>query len=797
MRFKKIAKFTGIFIFFLLIVAYFGAHFAVGLLDRAAPPEPETATGTGALYGYITAAKTRLLPGVPMLADATVKLTPGSYSTTSDKRGVYYLTDVAPGTYTLTFAKEGYEDFPLETIRVMAGQAMYLDGSLFPETKGPATADLRLTTSMGIGKVPSHFPYNSTVYLDAGKSKNASREGFRWEVRDPNGLLLNDPNATDIPLAPQVSEMPKASPYVFTFVPPGAGNYTVRLYLSNKQNATESVAEVTINAVNTAPIALPRLFPGPLPPQQGGSSTTPASGGFKVTTTNNPVYLRGYALDKNYPMPEHYNPGGTEPTVYGQNNDHYQRAFAWRWRLEREEGGNIEDVSSLLMHPDGTAGNTDQHVYFLPKKSGTYRAYLIVADNDPYDPLESKKDMVEIQVLSEDGYVADESACLECHNPDGRYPSGDVSWEETIHGRVGTVTCQSCHGPGSIHVEASGRQNKKSTITVSHDAGLCGQCHQEYNEWEKSFHSDGYAFGFDEIARPLLLNCTKCHYPEGFIRTTSVMEQEGIGFKDVSAMKPMFPTGPMFFDFNLLPDPDGKSVACSTCHSVHGKATTENPVALRLGSADALCATCHEEKWHNVLLRGTAGETGSAYEYPGSDYNLSNPHLTAGRCVLCHMDTSVEATDEFGIRQVGGHTLRMRAVGEGSTLGGYGPTWDNRDKMRPGEVDGNVLNLASCLSCHQTDTFNINQVQQDNFALWLELENALIAQNNDILPGFKPGDKCATCHRGGTLPFDDDPNLRLENAYINYKLIGNDRSWGIHNPNYTRQLLLDALNSLK
>ena len=37
-------------------------------------------------------------------------------------------------------------------------------------------------------------------------------------------------------------------------------------------------------------------------------------------------------------------------------------------------------------------------------------------------------------------------------------------------------------------------------------------------------------------------------------------------------------------------------------------------------------------------------------------------------------------------------------------------------------------------------------------------------QNSGVLPGYKPGDKCATCHRGGTLPFDDDPTLVLENA---------------------------------
>jgi hypothetical protein len=45
--------------------------------------------------------------------------------------------------------------------------------------------------------------------------------------------------------------------------------------------------------------------------------------------------------------------------------------------------------------------------------------------------------------------------------------------------------------------------------------------------------------------------------------------------------------------------------------------------------------------------------------------------------------------------------------------------------------------------------------------------------------------------------FYTDPDLTLEKAYTNYKLIKNDRSWGIHNPAYIEKLLDDSLESLE
>lgn len=775
----------------LAVLLIIGSHAIFRLLDRAAPQVAVSGAGTGNVYGYVTAGRNRILPGVPLLKNVDVVLQPGGYRTQSDSKGVYTLNDIPPAKYTMTFSANGYEDFKVEGVRVLSGQSLFLDGSLFPVPKGAAEAALNLTTAMGFGRTPQDYPYNTTVYLDAGKSKNLSGGGIRWEIFGPDGKLLNDPVDLDRPYTPRVTEMPKASPYVFTFVPPGAGEYTVRLFVSNPLFPDESQDEITVKAINVPPKAYPRVYPGPLPPQKAGSGELQASTGLSITREGQQVYLRGYALDQNYPTSDLYNPGGNVPDIYGKNDDHYQRVFSWQWQLELDQGGNKRDVSSWLL---GVQGENHQHVHFTALEAGTYRAMLTVNDNDPHNPLNSETAILEILVLPQGSAAVEAVRCLECHSS-SQGKAQRVIWESSVHGKSDTVTCEDCHGPGEAHMQARGTKAKRATISITDDAGMCGRCHSQYNQWEKSLHSDGYAFGYLEIARPLHLNCVKCHYAEGFVRTTKLMEQDNIKFKDVAFKKPLFPGGPVFFDFGALPHPDRGGITCVVCHNAHDAMYPENQTALRLGSAEALCASCHEEKWHNVLLRGTAGETGSAYEYPGSDYPRLNSHLSEKACVLCHM---VGGNNQDEAINIGGHTLRMRGIGDADMLGGYGPRLDNRELMRGGETAGNQLLLNACRDCHgDLSSFNVNGFQEEIYTLWLELGELLRAKNSGILPGYRPGDKCATCHRGGTLPFEKDPWLILENAYTNYKLIGNDRSWGIHNPGYVRRLLLDSIQSLQ
>ena len=150
------------------------------------------------------------------------------------------------------------------------------------------------------------------------------------------------------------------------------------------------------------------------------------------------------------------------------------------------------------------------------------------------------------------------------------------------------------------------------------------------------------------------------------------------------------------------------------------------------------------------------------------------------------------------MRAVGGHTLRMRDAGPDGRLGGFGPSPEDPQTDRAADTTDDVLHLAPCLGCHRDiDSFDRNGAQRAIHASWMALGERLIAANRGPLPGFRPGDKCATCHRGGTVPFNDDPGLALENAYTNYKLVKNDRSWGIHNPQYVSKLLADSITAVE
>lgn len=729
-----------------------------GLLLGVAPD----ATNETGIVGEVTALKGETpfsLPGIPR---AKVTTDVGGYSTTTDRRGQYKLV-VPPGVYQVTFSAPGFADYTQQVMVPASGKAM-VSVALFPEPQGPSVAVLKPGGRGGPPKGP--IPYNTTVYFDAGDSQNIAREGIRWEIRDEDGQIVNDPYVVPAqPLQLDPSPIPGSSPLDFTFQPPKPGKFTVSLFLKNGFSETESQAQLVVEAVNVPPEALPKVIAGPEPPMKTPSGKLKQGSGLPTVMAGDKVFLAGWALDQNMPSPELYNPGGREPDIYGKNDDFRQRQFGWTWKLEYvDSNGNKKDVTTALLADEASQPKQVQYPWFVAKQPGTYLATLWVDDRDPHGNLQSEPGTLKITVLSPDQVVSD-ATCQTCHQ--------DVQTS-------GSMSCQACHGPGYLHIEAESAEAKRQTIAVSYEAALCGQCHTEYSDWEKSRHADGYAFGRYEIADPLLLNCAKCHYPQGFADAMATAQERGVGFGDVQFKKPLFPNGPLFFDFSKLPELAGEGIACQVCHDPH-QYSSENVTGLRAPQSQ-LCGSCHEEKWQNVLLEGIAGEMGSAYEYPGEKYNRLSPHNNEDKCILCHMNTDIPTVDQNGVTILGGHTLRMRDAGSDGQLG----TADD------------IMNTAACQKCHpDTTTFDINGRQTEIKALWEELGQLLRERNSGILPDYKPGDKCATCHRGGTLPFDQDSQLVLENAYTNYKLVKNDRSWGVHNYEYIRQLLEDSINAVK
>ena len=747
------------------------------IILTAATVLAQMASGSS-ISGTVTATRGPNPAVLPPIAGATVVAQPGDYKAVTDAKGAYSVS-LPPGSYKLAFSAPGFES-ETQSVTVASSTArISANAALFPTPAGKPVAAIKAG-----GRAPVQGPvsYGSSVSLDISGSQNLSPSGIRWEVRDAAGGIVNDLySAVPRPLQLERSAVPGSSVYTYEFIPPKPGVFSVTVFLKNSfSGEEESSASYSVTAVNSPPEAVPHLIAGPNRPSKTPDGRFKDGSGLSIVAAGDRVYLAGFGIDSNANSPELYNPGGDTPDTYGKNHDWNQSQFGWTWKLEHEDAsGAVVDVTAQLRAAAGEIPTDVQFPWFMAEKPGKYIATLTVSDRDPYQTPATGAGKITVTVLPESKAYAKETTCKACHKTQMAFTGMD---------------CQSCHGPGQAHVTAK-TAAKKTTISKSYEGAQCGQCHTEYFEWEKSRHSDGYAFGYSEIAAPLMLNCAKCHYPEGYADATQIAADKGITFGEVAFKKAMVPGGPLMFDFSKAPNKVGQAVSCTTCHGPHD-VTANNPVGLRADKS-VLCGTCHQEKWQNVLLEGIAGELGSAYEYSGTDYAVSNPHNTDDKCVLCHMNRETSLPDAVGVAGLGGHTMRMRDAGPDGKLGGFGPSADDRSRMREANSADDVLNLAPCNKCHpDAASFDIDGKQQEIYALWTRLGDMLREQNSGVLPGYKPGDKCATCHRGGTLPFDDDPTLVLENAYTNYKLVANDRSWGIHNYQYTKLLLEDSIRSL-
>ena len=499
------------------------------------------------------------------------------------------------------------------------------------------------------------------------------------------------------------------------------------------------------------PEAVPSVIPGPseLPYLYNDKQIFTSTSGSRSSAAGTTVYLRGFAVDSTLVTPQEFNPDAPCFDVYGNKNGNFSASiFAYRWTLRGSDG---RDYTALL-NPSPTSENVFFEIPDETRAGDTFIAALRV--KKVLDDMETESAPEEITiVVAERG---DEATCAGCHAEKA------AGYAMTAHAMVaGGAECQDCHGPGSEHISGDPAAEK---LSLSYWSGTCGQCHGEFAEFQKSNHTDPLPFGYYEPG-PDLVRCYRCHYTPGYIGAVK-------SGKD-------FHTYIYDGDKSAIPQ-DTPNVSCSVCHDSHS-AGQGNPYGLRTGSAGTACDTCHYEKWQNALLEGLAGTFGNAYHYENEDYGVVNGHRTGDKCVLCHMDTTIAAKDENGVLVIGGHTFRMRDFGPDNTPG----------------TDDDVLNTAPCRRCHPgLDDFDRNGFQSEVQSLLNELQDILTGKNHGFLPANEPGN-CARCHKGGTLPFLDDPENILEHAYTNYKLIVNDRSRGIHNPGYIKKLLQDSIASVK
>ena len=226
-------------------------------------------------------------------------------------------------------------------------------------------------------------------------------------------------------------------------------------------------------------------------------------------------------------------------------------------------------------------------------------------------------------------YVGQDT-CLTCHEA-----QGNGAYSESAHHRASdprtpaaTQGCETCHGPGSKHVEdpASNPVRNFKTMKPGDVSAVCTTCHNtgEHALWDGSTHESRG------------LSCTTCHSvhaPES--------EKAQLKGKTVDALcATCHKTEVAKVERSQhMPIKEGK-MTCTSCHNVHG---STNVRLLRKGdSISDACTSCHADKrgpylWEHAPV--AEGSCSACHDPHGS----SNDRMLVAKlpmlCQRCHIAT--------------------------------------------------------------------------------------------------------------------------------------------------------------
>jgi DmsE family decaheme c-type cytochrome len=215
--------------------------------------------------------------------------------------------------------------------------------------------------------------------------------------------------------------------------------------------------------------------------------------------------------------------------------------------------------------------------------------------------------------------------CATCHEDQVK------AFKKTIHGQKGFEMrsdkgCETCHGPGSAHVESGGDKTlirRFETLKGDEASNVCLQCHENGNRtyWKGGVHQQRS------------VSCTSCHtihhgQTETLLKTANVIDTCAGCHLQIKAQLQRTSHHPMREGL----------MTCTSCHNPHGTAT---PKMITANSVNEQCYTCHTEKRGPFL-----------WEHPPVRENCLNCHMPHGSnhpkllvakrpflCQNCHLDT--------------------------------------------------------------------------------------------------------------------------------------------------------------
>lgn len=346
---------------------------------------------------------------------------------------------------------------------------------------------------------------------------------------------------------------------------------------------------------------------------------------------------------------------------------------------------------------------------------------------------------------------------------------------------------------------ADGADGLDGVDGVDASAAVCIACHSVehregiYDAYFSAKHATGSSW-----ARGTSSSCAKCHNNAGFV---DFIETGAVSPAGYSVSNPITCTGchdsHRSFDF----ENDGNDFAVRTLESVplYFLEGSGYEYTIDYGNASNTCANCHQPR------RGPPTPT----DYPGQYMNTSThwgPHHGPQTALLEGIQgaysTFTTLVEAIPAAQAGRHRQEASCIEchmRGTTDGSFGHSWNP-----PGN---------NCATCHGDTPFEnlvVENLEADLATLGALLENVVgqaidrASSSDPWLPVFE-ADGVTPVPTIGIVQFEDGEwhptrglfDLQIAEAAWNFLFIIEDKSGGIHNPNYAKSLIRNSIAALQ
>ena len=189
---------------------------------------------------------------------------------------------------------------------------------------------------------------------------------------------------------------------------------------------------------------------------------------------------------------------------------------------------------------------------------------------------EEAQKQAEVPAPEKAEYVGTET-CASCHVKQNQ------EFQHSTHARIALTKgdvkaqgCESCHGPGSLHVAAGGGKGVGGIINPRKNPEACFACHTDKKmEFRLPYH------------HPVLegkMSCVDCHSPHGDdVRPWSATSMKDVNEACFKCHKEQ--RGPFVWEHEALRE------GCTTCHKVHGSINDK----MLIVRDNNLCLRCHTQ----------------------------------------------------------------------------------------------------------------------------------------------------------------------------------------------------------